>query len=183
MNTQKLFLAIGGATLLVLAVSGTAAQASAQVHPDFAAEASSSPVPAPYPGAGTGVPAPPTGPTGTAPAAACTPYVDGDTVHVTSGDISGHGWWYKNDCPNQKTTVTIGLQEYFSNGVWYNKGTVGSKKVYPNGGSANWANARDTCVGTSLAGWRSYVIVTIGTGASAYVGFANRDCSVPYGSP
>ena len=180
---RKLFLAIGGATSLVLAVSGTAAQASPQVHPDFAAEASSSPVPAPYPGAGAVAPAPPTGSTGTAPEAACTPYVDGDDTHVTSGDVSGHGWWYQGTCPNVKTTVKIGLQEYFSNGVWYNKGSVGSKNVYPGGGSANRANARDTCVGTSLAGWRSYVIVTIGTGASAYVGFQNLHCSVPYGSP
>ena len=181
-NIRKLFLAIGGATSLVLAVSGTAAQASAQVHPDLVAEASSSPVPAPYPGA-VSAPNPPTGATGTAPAAACTPYVDGDNVHLSSGDVSGHGWWYQGTCPNVKTTVTIGLQEYFSNGQWYNKGTPGSKNVYPGGGSANRAVAREACVGTTYAGWRSYVIVTIGTGASAYVGFQNLYCSVPYGSP
>jgi len=65
----------------------------------------------------------------------------------------------------------------------YDKGTIGSKNVYPGSGSANWANARATCQGTGLAGWRSYVIVHIGTGASAYVGFQNLNCTVPYGSP
>lgn len=191
MNIRKILLAAGGATSLMLAVPGTAAVASTQSNPAFAAKASSSPVPAPYPGAVTApnpganavLPAPPPAPSGAAPAAACTPYAAGDYAHLSSGDVSAHGWWYQNNCPNTKATVTVGLQEYFSDGVWRDKGTVGSASVYPGGGSANRASARDTCVGVVFAGWRSYVIVSIGNGASAYTAAQNLYCSVPYGSP
>jgi hypothetical protein len=186
-NIRKLLLALGGATslTLMLAVPGTAALASTQSHPDFAAAASSSPVPAPYPGAvpapnpgaSAVLPAPPSAPVTSSPtaAAACTPYVDGDYAHVTSGDVSAHGWWYRNNCPNTKTTVTIGLQEYYSDGSWRTKAT-GSAYVYPGGGSANWANARHICESVVVAGWRSYVIVTIGNGASANTAAQNLAC-------
>jgi hypothetical protein len=194
MNIRRLLLTASGAALM-LAVPGTAALASAQGHPGhphLAAKASSSPVPAPYPGAvpapnpgaNAVLPAPPLGTSsGAAPAAACTPYAAGDYAHPSSGDVSAHGWWYQNNCPNTKATVTVGLQEYFSDGVWRDKGTVGSASVYPGGGSANRASARDTCVGVAFAGWRSYVIVSIGNGASAYTAAQNFYCSVPYGSP
>jgi hypothetical protein len=83
-----------------------------------------------------------------------------------------------------KTTVTIGLQEYFSNGEWYNKGPLGSKSVYPGGsGSGKRAATREPCQGVALAAWRSYIIVSIGTGASAYTGAQNLHCTVAYGSP
>jgi hypothetical protein len=169
-NIRRLLFTIGGATSLMLAVSVPAALASPQAHPDLAAEASSAPVPARYPGAvpvlnpstGAVVPAPPTGPTGNAAAADCTPYVNGDNAHVSSGDVSAHGWWYQGTCPNVKTTVTIGLQEYFSNGEWYNKGPLGSKSVYPGGsGSGKRAATREPCQGVALAAWRSYIIVSI----------------------
>jgi hypothetical protein len=107
--------------------------------------------------------------------AACTPYVDGDYAHLSSGDVSAHGWWYQGTCPNTKTTVTIGLQEYYSDNTWRTKAT-GSAYVYPGGGSANRAVARHVCESTVPAGWRSYVIVTIGTGASAYTAAQNLAC-------
>ena len=107
--------------------------------------------------------------------AACSPYVDGDYAHVSSGDVSAHGWWYQGTCPNTKTTVTIGLQEYYSDGSWRTKAT-GSANVYPGGGSANRATARHVCESVVPAGWRSYVIVTIGTGASAYTAAQNLAC-------
>jgi len=108
-------------------------------------------------------------------AAACTPYVDGDHAHVSSGDVSVHGWWYRNTCPNTKTTVYVGLQEYYSDGTWRTKAT-GSKYVYPGGGSANRAVARHVCESVVTAGWRSYVIVHIGNGASAYTPAQNLAC-------
>jgi hypothetical protein len=108
-------------------------------------------------------------------AAACTPYVDGDNAHLSSGDVSVHGWWYRNNCANTKTTVTIGLQEYYSDGSWRTKAT-GSAYVWPGGGSANRAVARHVCESMVSAGWRSYVIVTIGNGASAYTPAQNLAC-------
>jgi hypothetical protein len=136
------------------------------------AAATLAPYPIPYPGTGTGSPAPPP----IAPAAGCTPYVDGDYAHVSSGDVSAHGWWYQGTCANQKTVVTIGLQEYFSDKTWHNEGEPGTANVYPGGGSANRAVARVACASTVPAGWRSYVIVTIGTGASAYTTAQNIPC-------
>jgi len=108
-------------------------------------------------------------------AAACTPYVDGDYAHVSSGDVSAHGWWYRNNCPNTKTTVYIGLQEFYSDGSWRTKAT-GSAYVYPGGGSGNRATARHICESVVPAGWRSYVIVYIGNGASAYTAAQNLAC-------
>lgn len=187
MNIRKLLLALGGATSLMLAVPGTAALASTQSHPDPAAAASSSAVPAPYPGAvpasnpgaGAVLPAPPSAAVTGIPAvaAACQPYVDGDYAHVTSGDASVHGWWYRNNCPNVKTTVYVGLQEFYSDGSWRTKAT-GSAYVYAGGGSSNRANARSTCQNGLLTGWRSYIIVRIGNGASANTVGQNLDCRV-----
>src|SRR5947209_6449598 len=119
------------------------------------------PHPAPYPGAGT-VSSAPALSGGTVTPDACTPYVDGDYAHVSSGDVSAHGWWYEGTCGNTKTTVTVGLQEYFSDGTWHDQGTPGQKNVYPGGGSANRAATRQVCDGVALAAWRSYVIVSIG---------------------
>jgi hypothetical protein len=162
-------------TVALLAVGGLGGTASAAT-----AGPASQPHPAPYPAAGAVVVAPDLAPVtsnGIVPATACTPYVDGDYAHLSSGDVSAHGWWYQGTCANTKTTVTIGLQEYFSDGTWHNQGTVGQANVYPGGGSANRAVARQVCEGVALAGWRSYVIVNIGLGASAYTNAQNLNCT------
>lgn len=117
----------------------------------------------------------PAGPAPASPDATCTPYVDGDNVHVSSGDVSGHGWWYRGSCANTKTTVTIYLYEYYSDGSWRYKDS-GSKYVYPGGGSANRAATRVSCTGVASAGWRTLVVVRIGTGASAYTKTLNLPC-------
>lgn len=134
-------------------------------------------VPDTYPGGGTGSSAPPV-PVNPDAAAGCTPFAQGDNVHPSSGDASGHGWWTIGDggCPNEKAKVTVGLQEYFSDKTWHNEGSVGTASVYPGGGSANRAVARATCASTVPAGWRSYVIVAIGNGASGYTPAQNIAC-------
>jgi hypothetical protein len=109
------------------------------------------------------------------PAAACNPFVDGDNVHVSSGDVSGHGWWYQGSCGNVKTTVYIYLYEYYSDGSWREKNS-GSKNVYPGGGSANRAATRIVCTGVIPAAWRTLVVVHIGNGASAYTKTLNLPC-------
>lgn len=162
---------VAGAALTASGIFGGVASAATS------APATSAPHPIPYPGAGTGSAVPPPIPISQIPAAACTPYVDGDDVHVTSGDVSGHGWWYLGSCENQKTVVKVGLQEYFSDKTWHDEGTPGTKNVYPGGGSANRAATRVTCAATSpTAGWRTYVIVTLGTGASDYTKAFNLNC-------
>lgn len=113
---------------------------------------------------------------GIAPAATCTPYVDGDNLHITSGEVSAHGWWYQGTCPNTKATVTIWIQEYFSDRTWHTQGS-GQAYVWPGGGSSNWANARQVCEGVALVPRRALVSVNIGTGASAQTDFRNLNCT------
>jgi hypothetical protein len=161
-------------TAVILASGGLGGVASAATGVP-----ASPPHPAVYPAAGTVPSVPPLGPVtsgGAVPAAACTPFVDGDYAHVSSGDVSAHGWWYQGTCSNTKATVTVGLQEYFSDGTWHDQGT-GQKLVYPGGGSANRAAVRQVCEGVALASWRSYVIVNIGTGASAYTTAKTLNCT------
>lgn len=172
--------AVTAIAIATAVLSGTASAAASGSSPQ-----QPRPVPAPYPGA---VPAPDPGASAVVPesplapvtsssavASACTPYVDGDYAHVSSGEVSVHGWWYRNNCANTKTTVTIGLQEYYSDGVWRTKAT-GSAYVYPGGGSGNRATARRVCESVITAAWRSYVIVAIGNGASAYTAAQNLPC-------
>lgn len=162
------------AVLAIMAVSSPARAATT---------ATQQAIPVPIPAGQANTPGPVPGAAQPATAAACTPYVDGDYVHVTSGDASGHGWWYLGNCANQKTTVSMGIQEYWcvlTNGVctsyfWRTEAT-GSAYVYPGGGSGNRANARSTCQNTRTAAWRSYVIVSLGNGASAYTAAQNLAC-------
>jgi hypothetical protein len=166
--------AVAAAAVVTAGLGGTASAATGG--------ATSEPVPAPYPGPipalNLGVDtalAAPVMSSGTSLLAACTPYVNGDHAHVTSGQASVHGWWIRGTCPNTKTTVYVGLQEYYSDQVWRTKAT-GSAYVWPGGGSANWANARRVCESAVTAAWRSYIIVRIGNGSSAYTTGQNLPC-------
>lgn len=177
------FLVAVGAILAALAWPATASAATTSPAPRAipapapqSAAMNPSTLPVPIPGTILRV----HGTQSISPATSCTPYVDGDTVHVSSGHASGHGWWYRGTCPNQKTTVYMGLQEYwcYPNGgsCYWQTMSTGQKYVWPGGGSANRANARSICQNTRYAGWRSWVIVKIGNGASAFLGFANIYC-------
>lgn len=179
--------AVAASALLTAGLSGTASAAAGSAAAGVPAPHHSRPHPAPYPGAvsapnpgvGAVLPAPPAAPitnSGAVTATACTPYADGDNAHLSSGDVSGHGWWYQGTCANQKTTVTIYLYEYFSDGTWHWQGT-GSAYVWPGGGSANRAVVRQVCGGVALAGWRTLVVVTLGNGASAYTPAQNLNCT------
>jgi hypothetical protein len=141
------------------------------------ASASTAPYPTVYPGQYTPPPSGPPIPASATPDATCTPTVAGDYAHLSGGDVSAHGWWYNEDCPNQKTTVTVGLQEYFSDRTWHNQGT-GTAYVWPGGGSANRAAVHQVCDGVAQASWRSYIIITSpGGGASAYTNLQNLKCT------
>lgn len=74
-----------------------------------------------------------------------------DDMHVTSGDLSIHGWWVRIDCPSgTRANLKIGLLKKIGT-KWIDVGTQGYKNdVYANGGSSGRANARFTCNGTNL---------------------------------
>lgn len=93
-------------------------------------------------------------------AATCQFETWGDNVHISGSDVSGHGWWVNISCPNYRAYVRIWVEEYYSDGSWRSKG-FGSKTVWPGGGSANRANARATCQGSTVVSWRSRVDVDV----------------------
>ena len=74
----------------------------------------------------------------------CTFSMQGDYVHKSFGEASGHGWWVNGDCDATQAIVTVQLQQYI-NGSWVDAGSPGSKTVYSGGGSANRAVARARC--------------------------------------
>ena len=72
--------------------------------------------------------------------------------------------------------MTIYLYEYFSDGTWHYQ-AKGQKTVWPGGGSANRAVARQECEGVARASWRSLVVVKLGNGASAYLPVETLNCT------
>jgi hypothetical protein len=100
---------------------------------------------------------------GTAPqpdGAICRFRMEGDYVHISIGDASGHGWWVNIDCEAMQAIVTVQLQQYI-NGSWQNAGSPGSKTVYSGGGSANRAVGRAHCNTTTTTSWRSVIDVDV----------------------
>lgn len=57
--------------------------------------------------------------------------------------------------------MTVQLQEYFSDGVWRNRGAVGNKRVQSGGGSGQRATGRAQCANRNRAGWRCIVDVDL----------------------
>ncbi|MFD7664963.1 hypothetical protein [Streptomyces sp. NPDC059788] len=97
------------------------------------------------------------------PEAVCTFKTRGDYVHVSSSafEASGHGWWVNGNCPTSTAVVTVELQEYYNDGRWRTKGTVGQATVRSGGGAGNRATGRAGCDNNTLTGWRSVVDVDL----------------------
>jgi hypothetical protein len=92
--------------------------------------------------------------------ALCRFRMEGDYVHISIGDASGHGWWVNIDCDATQAIVTIQLQQYI-NGSWEDAGSPGQKTVYSGGGSANRAVARAFCNNSAATQWRSEIDVDV----------------------
>jgi hypothetical protein len=97
----------------------------------------------------------------------CSPTPKGDYVHISSSgpppQASAHAYWLKNNCIYNTALVTVQLQEYYSDGSWRDKGTLGSKTI-PSGKIrlSQRPNGRTTCTGgTALTSWRSVVVVRV----------------------
>lgn len=158
---RKISLAAGVMSAVLLGASQTPATATS-VHSNPTPAA----VPATVPGSGgssvessgSGSPVEALGPE-----AVCTFTTRGDYVHVSSSafEASGHGWWVNGNCPTSTAVVTVELQEYYSDGSWRTKGTVGQATVRSGGGAGNRATGRAGCNNSSLTGWRSVVDVDL----------------------
>ncbi|HEX6470462.1 MAG TPA: hypothetical protein VF069_15300 [Streptosporangiaceae bacterium] len=147
------------------AAASAAPVASAPIPAPAPAVPAVAPVPAPVPDSATGqVNAHNTakGKQGGV-AARCVFSTRGDYVHISSSafEASGHGWWVNGDCPASLARVTVQLQEYYSDGRWRNKGTVGRKTVRSGGGAGNRATGRAHCDNHHRAGWRSVIDVDL----------------------
>jgi hypothetical protein len=85
---------------------------------------------------------------------------NGDYVHITAGDASGHGWWEKVSGTASTAKVTIWLEENLG-GTWYVEAS-GTYTGGPGPGSGRWANARYACIPTTgTYQWRSRIDVDI----------------------
>jgi len=170
------FALVAAATTLA-AVPTTASAASTALPSKL-----QSPQPAPFPGTATGttgslglaiVGESPLGqtesstgqvqPGAAAAAAVCLAYTRGDNAHrsATGFEASGHGWWTNVNCSATLADVTVWLQQYYSDGVWRTRGTVGEARVRSGGGAGNRATARALCADSRSTGWRSVVDVDL----------------------
>jgi hypothetical protein len=112
----------------------------------------------------------------------CTPISRTDEPHYSGGDVSGHGWWNKGDCSNNRADVYNCLYEYYNDGTWRQKACSSTKRVYAGGGSANRTVARAACDKTYLTSWRNHVDVDvvdeIDTGEQPFTGDNAVPCRV-----
>lgn len=86
--------------------------------------------------------------------------MEGDYVHKSGSDASGHGWWVNTDCNAVQAHVTIQLQQNIY-GWWADAGPLGQKTVYSGGGSGNRAATRAHCNSNTTTSWRSVIDVDL----------------------
>jgi len=89
----------------------------------------------------------------------CTPEPQGDNVHASGGDASGHGWWLEGSCTAPYATVTVQLYEEV-NGTWEEKASADGS-LPSGGGSGNRITARAVCASSTATNWRSYVSAVV----------------------
>lgn len=113
----------------------------------------------------------------------CTPVSGRDYPHRSSTGIviSGHGWWKKGDCSNDRADVYNCLYEWYTDNSWRQKACSPTKRLKPGGGSANRTVARHDCDNTARTSWRNHVDVDVvgewDTGEWPYRQ-ADEDCRV-----
>ncbi len=98
---------------------------------------------------------------GVSPLSGCTPVSGRDNPHPSSGDVSGHGWWYYGTCTNPTAYVYNCLYEYYSDGYWYRKNCSAKTILKPRSVSQAQTTARDACANTLVASWRNHVDVDV----------------------
>ncbi|MEU7001450.1 hypothetical protein [Nonomuraea sp. NPDC046570] len=93
----------------------------------------------------------------------CTPVSGRDNPHRsgTGVAVSGHGWWDKGNCSNDRANVQNCLYEWYTDNTWRQKACSPVKELKPGGGSSNRTVARHDCDGTQLTSWRNHVDVDV----------------------
>lgn len=93
----------------------------------------------------------------------CTPDSGRDNPHrsATGVVVSGHGWWDKGNCSNNRAEVYNCLYEWYTDNSWRQKACSSKKVLKPGGGSSNRTVARHDCQGTQPTSWRNHVDVDV----------------------
>ncbi|WP_225833908.1 hypothetical protein [Streptomyces sp. NK08204] len=93
----------------------------------------------------------------------CTPVSGRDNPHRsgTGVAVSGHGWWDKGTCSNDRAKVYNCLYEYYTDNSWRQKACSPRKELKPGGGSSNRTVARHDCADTLRTSWRNHVDVNV----------------------
>ncbi len=93
----------------------------------------------------------------------CTPVSGRDNPHRSSTGVavSGHGWWDKGTCSNNKAKVYNCLYEWYTDNTWRQKKCSVTKELSPGGGSSNRTTARRDCDNTLQTSWRNHVDVDV----------------------
>jgi hypothetical protein len=91
----------------------------------------------------------------------CSPTANGDHVHVSTANASGHGWWVKENCTAAKASVSVTLWEEIAPGDWKNADTSNDIIKSGTGGSANRVTAKAECNNTESMTWHSQIVVAV----------------------
>lgn len=93
----------------------------------------------------------------------CTPVSGRDNPHRSGTGVaaSGHGWWDKGNCDNDRANVFNCLYEWYTDNSWVQKACSPTKELKPGGGSSNRTVARRDCTDTERTSWRNHVDVDV----------------------
>ncbi|WP_449066272.1 hypothetical protein [Planomonospora algeriensis] len=93
----------------------------------------------------------------------CTPVSGRDNPHRSRTGIaaSGHGWWKKGNCSNNRAKVSNCLYEWYTDNSWRQKACSEIKTLRPYTGSGDRTVARKDCDGTAVTSWRNHVDVDV----------------------
>jgi hypothetical protein len=91
----------------------------------------------------------------------CTPESGRDNPHYSGGDVSGHGWWKKGSCSNNRAKVYNCLYEWYTDNSWRQKACSLTRELRPYTGSGDRTVARHVCGDTNVTSWRNHVDVDV----------------------
>ncbi|WP_282695451.1 hypothetical protein [Streptomyces sp. CC208A] len=93
----------------------------------------------------------------------CTPYSGRDNPHRSRTGVvaSGHGWWDKGNCSNDRAKVFNCLYEWYTDNTWRQQACSDTKTLKPGGGSVQRTVARRDCRDTRRTSRRNHVDVDV----------------------
>ncbi|MQA62929.1 MAG: hypothetical protein GEU86_15875 [Actinophytocola sp.] len=75
--------------------------------------------------------------------------------------VSGHGWWNKGDCSNNRANVYNCLYEWYTDNTWRRKACSATTELRPRRDGGGRTTARRNCDNTLYTSWRNHVDVDV----------------------